>query len=212
MAAAPNLESRMDRIEAIRPWQVGPDYPRWTEQLRDGSRVLIRPIRRQDAAAQKAFVAALSSPAPRYRFFGNTGHKSTELIERAALLDYRHEFALAAVVHDDARDAFVGVSRYSTTSDGVGCECAVSVADAWQNKGLGAILMKHLIDVAGCRGVHYMWSAASAENLAMADLARFLGFDHEVDPDDPSRVVYMLWLRPAERPAVTPSDPTRPRS
>ena len=42
--------------------------------------------------------------------------------------------------------------------------------DDWQNKGLGAILMKHLIEVARARGIKRMWSMDSAENIAMSDL------------------------------------------
>ena len=36
--------------------------------------------------------------------------------------------------------------------------------------------MKHLIEVARSRGIKRMWSMDSAENLAMADLAHYLGF------------------------------------
>jgi GNAT superfamily N-acetyltransferase len=91
-------------------------------------------------------------------------------------------------------DRFVGISRYSTSSDGTSCECAVTVLDDWQNKGLGAILMKHLIEVARSRGIKRMWSIDSAENLAMADLARYLGFQRSQDRDDASQVIHSLWL------------------
>ena len=40
------------------------------------------------------------------------------MIERLTDLDYVHELAFAAVVHDDARDKFVGISRYSTRPTG----------------------------------------------------------------------------------------------
>ncbi|MFS8063689.1 MAG: N-acetyltransferase family protein [Luteimonas sp.] len=141
----------MQPIEPLMPWQLGPDYPRWTETLRDHSKVVIRPIRVEDAAAERVFIESMSPQARRYRFLGQMQHPSSELIEQLTWLDYVRDLAFAAVVHDDARDKFVGVSRYSTSSDGTACECAITVLDDWQNKGLGAILMKHLIDVARAR-------------------------------------------------------------
>lgn len=171
-----------------------PDHPRWSETLRDGSRVLIRPVLRQDAAAERDFVESLSPQARRYRFLGRIGHPSDALVLHSADIDYAHSQAFAAVVHDDSRDMFVGISRYRTDSDGTRCECAVTVRDDWQNKGLGTILMTHLIDVARSRGIQHMWCIDSAENLAMADLARYLGFHRKQDADDGAQVIYSRWL------------------
>ena len=184
----------MQQIEPLMPWNMGPDYPRWTETLRDRSSVVIRPVRHEDAAAERAFIEALSPESRRYRFLGQVRHPSIETIERFTDLDYVHDLAFAAVVHDDARDKFVGIARYSTSADGTDCECAVTVLDDWQGKGLGSVLMKHLIEVARSRGIKHMWSLDSAENLAMADLAHFLGFSRRADPDDPTQVVHSLWL------------------
>lgn len=184
----------MSTIEPLMPWQTGPDHPRWTEVLRDRSQVLIRPVRKDDAAEERAFIESLSPQSRRYRFLGQVRHPSSELIERFTDLDYVHELAFAAVVHEDGRDKFVGVSRYSTTADGTACEAAVTVLDDWQGKGLGSALMKHLIEVARSRGIKRMWSVDSAENLAMSDLARYLGFTRTVDPDDRTQVIHSLQL------------------
>ncbi|HEY0179996.1 MAG TPA: GNAT family N-acetyltransferase, partial [Dokdonella sp.] len=86
------------------------------------------------------------------------------------------------------------VSRFGVGADGRACECAVVVADAWRNKGLGTILMRHLIDVARARGIRTMTSIDAAENLAMRDLAEFLGFSRRADPEDGTLVVHTLEL------------------
>ena len=184
----------MQPIEPLMPWHRGPDYPRWTETLRDQSHVIIRPICATDVAAEREFIESLSPRSRRYRFLGEVRHPSSALIERLTGLDYVHDLGFAAVVHDGAREKFVGVSRYSTSADGTACECAVTVLDDWQHKGLGAILMTHLIDVARSRGIRRMWSVDSAENTAMADLARYLGFERWRDRDDGSEVIHSLWL------------------
>lgn len=184
----------MQPIEPLMSWQVGTDYPRWSETLRDQSHVVIRPIRADDAAADRAFIESLSPQSRRYRFLGQMQHPSSEWIDQLTDLDYINDVAFAAVVADGAREKFVGVSRYSTSADGTACECAVAVLDDWQNKGLGAILMRHLIDVARSRGIKRMWSIDSSDNTAMSDLARFLGFQRSQDTGDTAQVIHGLWL------------------
>lgn len=173
---------------------VGPDYPRWSETLRDRSHVLIRPITRQDKAAEREFIENLSSQARRFRFLGQVKCPSERLLEALTDIDYVHEVAFAAVVANDSQERIVGVSRYSTDAEGTRCECAITVSDEWQKKGLGALLMRHLIDVARSRGIRTMYSIDSAENLAMMDLAAFLGFKTHADPDDATQVTHELQL------------------
>ena len=69
------------------------------------------------------------------------------------------------------------------------------MADEWRNRGLGVLLMRHLIDVARSRGVRSMFSIDEADNAAMSDLARFLGFRRRRDLNDATLVVHTLALR-----------------
>ena len=184
----------MRPVEPVMPWQIGPDYPRWKDTLRDQHSVVIRPLHATDAEAERAYIEALSPQSRRYRILGEINHPSSALIEQLTRLDYMRDVAFAAVVKDDSQEKIVGISRYSTSSDGTACECAVTVLDDWQHKGLGVILMTHLIDVARSRGIRRMWSIDSAENTAMSDLARYLGFQRSADLDDATQVVHSLWL------------------
>jgi GNAT superfamily N-acetyltransferase len=179
---------------------TSPEVPRWTETLRDRSEVLIRPIEPRDHAAEARFLEGLSLQARRYRFLGQKG-SSEALIERAAEVDFEHEVAFAAVVHEDAHERFVAVARYSVAEDGARCECAVTVADAWRDKGLGTILMRHLIDVARARGIRTMVSIAAVENTDMRELAAHLGFHTRLDPRNASLYIHELEL---QSPATPP--------
>jgi GNAT superfamily N-acetyltransferase len=143
----------IDPLPDWQAWHIGPDYPRWSERLRDHSQVLIRPMRKDDAAEDREFIEALSPQARRYRFLGEIRHPSSELVERLTDIDYRKDLAFVAVVHADGRDRFVGVCRYSASADGTEAEFAVTVLDDWQHKGLGVALMTHLIEVARSRGI-----------------------------------------------------------
>jgi len=103
--------------------------------------------------------------------------------------------AFVAIDTQDAKETIVGVSRYSTDRDETHCECAVTVSDDWQNKGLGTLLMKHLIDVARFRGIRRMVSIDSAENEHAKDLASQFGFHARIDPNDATQVLHELDLQ-----------------
>ena len=102
---------------------VGPEYPRWSETLRDRSSVLIRPITAQDKDAERAFIEGLSLQARRYRFLSQVRCPSEQLIEQLTDVDYVHDIAFVAVVQEDSHERIVGISRYSTDTTGERCEC-----------------------------------------------------------------------------------------
>jgi GNAT superfamily N-acetyltransferase len=178
-----------------------PDVPRWTETLRDRSEVLIRPIQPQDRAAEARFIEGLSMQAKRYRFLGQVASPSESLVAHLTGVDFVHDVAFVAVVHEDAHERIVGVARYSVDPDGTRCECAVTVAEDWQDKGLGTILMRHLIDLARARGIRTMYSIDAVDNTEMRELARHLGFQTRLDPQDPTLYIHQLEL---QSPATPP--------
>lgn len=168
--------------------------PQWMNRLRDGTHVLIRPIRKTDAALERAFIERLSDESRRFRFLGYMKSPSAEMVKRLTDIDYRREMAFVALIHDAGEKKEIGVSRYSVGADGKSCECAVAVADDWQGRGLGALLMRHLIDVAREQGIKQMMSIDASENTQMRDLASYLGFQRKPDPGDPHQVIYSLDL------------------
>ena len=171
------------------------DDPHWTATLTDGTRVLIRPIHKEDAALERAFLKRLSPESRRLRFLGQQGEASDELIHNLTDIDYRRDMAFVALLHREGEKREIGVARYGTSADGKACECAVTVSDEWRNRGLGTLLMRHLIEVARARGVQSMMSIDEADNLGMRDMAKFLGFHRKRDPDDPSLVIHTLTLQ-----------------
>lgn len=168
--------------------------PEWREVLRDGSRVTIRLLHKEDAALERDFIKRLSQESRRMRFLGQIGEPGDALIHGLTELDYQHEMAFVALVHEGGKTRAIGVSRYSLAPDGTSCECAVTVSDEWQGKGLGTLLMRHLIDIARQRGIRSMFSMDAAGNSRMHELARDLGFTREQDPGDPSQVLHRLAL------------------
>ena len=166
----------------------------WIEPLRDGTRVLVRPLQGKDRPLEEEFIQKLSPEARRYRFLCDFKEPSTQLIDQLMHVDYEHDMAFVALAHDDGHLREVGVSRYAATKDGKQCECAVTVADDWRHRGLAVLLMQHLIEVARKNKFTRMFSIDDNTNEPMRELAHFLGFKCESHPDDPRTTVYSLAL------------------
>ena len=158
-------------------------------RLKNGSALLLRPIRPDDAERERAFVAAMSDASRYSRFQHSVSALSAEMIARFTQLDYDREMALVAI--DASSDQIVGVSRYFPNPDRVSVEFAVAVADAWHGRGLGLELMKSLISCAREAGYQRIDGSVLPNNLAMRRLADQLGFVAE-ESDDPNRTVRVV--------------------
>jgi len=166
----------------------------WIDRLRDGTVVLIRPLRPEDRGREEAFVRALSPETKRLRFLCTFREAAPALLDQLMDVDEAERMAYIALAHEDGQLREVGVSRYSASGDGARCECAVTVADDWRHRGLAVSLMRHLIDMARKQGFRQMVSLDAADNHAMQELAAYLGFTRSLDPGDPTQALHVLAL------------------
>lgn len=173
---------------------IDPTRASWHEQLRDGTRVLIRPIGANDIELERRFLEHLSPQSRRFRFLGEI-NLSKQMLRRLTQPDPAREVAFIALIAEGAEKSEIGVARYCTNADGTACECAVAVSDEWHHKGLGTLLMRHLIEVARWHGVQRMYSVDAPDNADMRDLAMYLGFKRSRDPADPHQVIHTLDLQ-----------------
>lgn len=187
----------MQPIEPLPSWQtwnLDGEFPRWRDCLRDGTPVLVRPLGEEDAEAEREFLESLSPESRRFRFLGQIGHPTEEMIRRMTHVESPRDFAFAALATVDGHEHLVGVSRYGGSADGSECEAAVAVRDDWQHRGVGTLLLAHLLQVAKGRGIKRMWSIDSASNTRMDELGRYFGFERRTDPQDATQVIHSLWL------------------
>ena len=171
-----------------------PGHEHWIDTLSDGTRVLIRPIRAEDRQLEKDFIMRLSPESRRFRFLGDFKQPSEALLNQMVDIDDQQNVAFVAVIHDDGHVREIGVSRFSAEPDGKRCEFAITVSDDWNHRGLGALLMRHLISVAREKGFSQLFSIDSAGNQPVHDLAKELHFTRRAAPDDPTMVRYELDL------------------
>ncbi len=172
--------------------------------LRDGTRVQLRPIHPEDIELERRFIEALSPVSRRYRFLETIREPSEALLKQMTVIDPATDAAFVALLGTGAQTQEIGVARFSARPDGSDCEFAVTVADAWQHKGLGTVLMQSLIEVASARGIKTMHSSDAADNGLMRKFAEHLHFRHQPDPDDATLVRYSVDLETSAVAAAAP--------
>ncbi|OQW38477.1 MAG: GNAT family N-acetyltransferase [Proteobacteria bacterium SG_bin4] len=155
-------------------------------QLADGTDLIIRPIRPEDAEIEQDFVRGLSAESKYFRFMDTLQELSQTMLVRFTQIDYDREMALIAVLQQDNQEKELGVCRYIASADGQSCEFALVVADEWQNKGIGNKLMNCLFNAARAKGISVMEGEVLEANHAMLELVRRLGFEITVSAEDVS--------------------------
>jgi len=174
------------------PIQAGANA--WEERLRDGTPVTIRLLRPEDRSLETDFLRGLSPRTRRARFLGDFRQPSDTLVDQLMDVDDDRRLAFIALADLGGELREIGVSRYCAAGNGYGCECAVTVADDWQRRGLGMLLMRRLIEAAREHGFRRMVSTDAAGNQAMQGLAARLGFRRRLDPAEPSQAIHTLEL------------------
>jgi acetyltransferase len=155
------------------------------EQLNDGTDIIIRPIRPEDAEIEQEFIRSLSAESKYFRFMNSIHELSLEMLVRFTQIDYHNEMALVAINPDPKGEEEIGVARYMTNPDKKTCEFAIVVSDKWQGKGIARLLMQKLIEIARNRGLEVMEGQVLANNYRMLELMMSLNFQVNNDPDDP---------------------------
>jgi len=156
----------------------------WT--LRDGTRVVIRPIRPEDRQIESDFVHNLSDESRYFRFFNAVRDLDETALTRFTQVDYNREMALIALICQNGRETEIGVARYVVNPDGRSCEFAIVVADAWQRRGIASKLMHGLMEASRRRGLETMEGWVLSGNTRMLALADGLGFTIDASAGDPS--------------------------
>lgn len=186
LAAPPKTSTARYGHMAIHPYPVEL-VSEW--QLADGTDIVVRPIRPEDANLEQAFVQNLSPESRYFRFMQSLEKLSPIMLARFTQIDYDREMALIAVIKEHTAEAkFVGVARYVGNPDHRSCEFALTVADELQRQGVGRELMKRLMEVARDRGIEVMEGEVLSNNSKMIRMCEQLGFRVAHVADEPDVV------------------------
>ncbi|MDD5410436.1 MAG: GNAT family N-acetyltransferase [Methylobacter sp.] len=148
-------------------------------QLANGSNIIIRPIRPEDAVMEKDFVHRLSERSKYFRFMQSLHELTPEMIVRFTQIDYDREMAFVALSENENMPHELGVGRYMMNPDGLSVEFALVVADDCQCLGIGSKILKILMQTAKSKGMSFFESEILLANNPMLSLVKKLGFSIE---------------------------------
>jgi GNAT superfamily N-acetyltransferase len=156
---------------------MNPDggVPAFSARLPDGTPVRLRPVGPGDREALRRGVAHDLSAESRYRrFLSPLRELSEEQLDELTGADGVDHCALGALAGVRGRPA--GVARYiRSAARPEQAEVALTVADAWQRRGLGTLLLAALGTLALDNGVRVFHADLLSDNLPVLALLRRCG-------------------------------------
>ncbi len=133
-----------------------------------GGRLRLRPLGPEDGDRLCRLYERLSPESVYRRFLSPMPVPRPALLARLLDLDHRDREAIAALDGDD----IVAVARYARRPGLEVAEIAVVVADDWQHRGLGRLLMRRLARLARWRGIRAFTGNIAGENRPALLLVR----------------------------------------
>jgi acetyltransferase len=178
--ASPGPRTRYSQL-AIRPY---PDEYRHRARLKDGTPVTLRSVKPEDEDRWHAFIASASLGSIQHRFHSLFKAGTHELAIDQCFIDYEREIGIAAELESSDGTTFIGVAHLLSDVNRNTAEFAVMVADAWQSKGLGGILLDYCLELAHRWQFKQVVAETTPGNQPMLALFRSRGFDAEIYPED----------------------------
>lgn len=151
---------------------------------RSGDTVTARLVEPHDADALKRYYRSLSVRSRHNRFLGAMGELPDSLLDRFINVGRDDGFTVIASMMVDGAETLVGEMRYAFHAETGDVEFALSVADRWQRRGLGAALLKNLKCRAAALPAGCAFGDTLRTNAPMLGLARKEGYSLCSHPDD----------------------------
>lgn len=143
-----------------------PQYPAHYESdvlLRDGSLIHLRPIRSNDATKLLDLYCRLSPRSLYHRFF-TIPRPDPVYADYLADVDYVNHFALVG----ESEGKVIAVARFYRSPDCPNrAEAAFTVADQWQARGIGSLLLERLAQIACEQNITSFEVQVLTDNLRM---------------------------------------------
>ena len=158
---------------AIRPY---PDEFVTERKMKDGTPVILRPIKPEDEPMWHELLASCSTQSIWFRFsylFKQTTH---EMATRYCFIDYDREIGIVAEVEENGQRKLIGVGRLVADVNHEVAEYALIVVDRWHGHGLGGLLTDYCVEVAKRWGVKKVVAETSKDNARMLATFRNRGF------------------------------------
>jgi acyl-CoA hydrolase/RimJ/RimL family protein N-acetyltransferase len=160
--------------------------------LASGEEVRIRPVRISDEDALQDLLYRLSEESTFFRFFGHAcTHPHREVLR---LVELDGACSIAFVARLTETDELIGIARADVGPRSGAAELGVTIADAWQGKGLGTLLLENLASAARKSGFRSLLAQVLPGNARMQRLLRRQGFTCHGQPGE-IPLMFQLSLR-----------------
>ncbi|MDD5399104.1 MAG: GNAT family N-acetyltransferase [Dehalococcoidia bacterium] len=145
--------------------------------LKDGSGILLRPIRADDAKSWISFIGRLS-PHNKYLHFQHTA-KEMDLDDavRFCTVDYHDTFAFVAEVLREPSKEIVATGKYYRLPNRHSAEVILVVEDGYQGRGLGTAILEQLSTVARKNGINTFEADTIAGDARASGIFKSYGFN-----------------------------------
>jgi GNAT superfamily N-acetyltransferase len=175
-------EEALARRDAYQVGATRKPSPSGSVGLRDGSQVLIRPVRPDDKPLFVSGFEHLSEESRYLRFMGSKTALSVSDLEFFTELDHEDHEAIGAL--DPFTGEGLGVARYIRVPDQPqSAEAAVVVIDEWQGRGLGTALLERLVESARDHGIERFMASLFTDNRSMLALFEGIGDVEVIDTE-----------------------------
>jgi acetyltransferase len=157
-----------------------------TIKLKDGTKVLLRPIKPEDEYLWLEMFKSFSQETVRYRFFRIIKETPHEMRTRYCNIDYNREIGIVAEIKEEGKRKLIGVTRIIVhPGDSKKAEFALVVSDKWQRLGLGSEFVDYTIEIAKDKKLKKIDGIVLKDNIPMVTLCREKNFKFsEGDPGE----------------------------
>jgi acyl-CoA hydrolase/GNAT superfamily N-acetyltransferase len=135
-------------VDQLPPLGVYPAELEKRVTLKDGTEILLRPIKATDERLEQGLLYSLSDQSVYLRFFSSASAWPHERVQYYTTVDYVEHMAIVAIADRDGEEQMIGVGRYVKEKDSDMAELALLVRDDWQAKGIGALMHGYLEQIA----------------------------------------------------------------
>ena len=142
--------------------------------LKNGTVLHIRPVRGTDTPGLGRFYARLSEKSVFFRFGSRRINMPHDCLVRLCQLDFDRDFAFLAVVPGE-KELMIGEVRLNRLAEFENAELSFIVADQWQGKGVGRLLMDFCLVVAKEIGLTALLMEVMKSNVPMIQF----GYDYD---------------------------------
>ncbi|MEW1928734.1 GNAT family N-acetyltransferase [Streptomyces sp. NPDC088360] len=139
--------------------------------LADGTTTRIRAVRPDDHAQLQGLYEEMSPENLRLRFFAASRRSAAQSADRACAAPRPGYRALIA----ETKDQIIGLAEYERTDDPGTAEISLAVAEGLHHRGIGTLLLEHLVSAARAEGITAFTADALAENHEVLKVFADLG-------------------------------------